>query len=82
MIAEKIRDHQTYPTLLGGVRKFQNFYWLTSGKPIEGPLPLTGRQPDNALSLATPAMVNGKLCSVQMANQYLAEFPAQPPAGR
>ena len=79
-IAEKIRDHQNYPTLLGGVRKFLNFYWITSGKPIDGPLALTGRQPDNALSLATPAMVNGKLCSVQMANQYLAEFPAGFPA--
>ena len=75
-IAGKIRDFQSSPTLLGGIRRFRDFYWSTSGKPIEGPLPLTGMQPDNAMSLATPAMVNGKLCSVQMAYQYLVEFPA------
>ncbi|MBR4664450.1 MAG: SUMF1/EgtB/PvdO family nonheme iron enzyme, partial [Lentisphaeria bacterium] len=74
-IAEKTRYYQTAPTLLGGFRRFHNFYW-TSGNQITGQLPLTGRQPDNALSLATPAMVNGKLCSVQMAFQYLVEFPA------
>ncbi|MBQ9336600.1 MAG: SUMF1/EgtB/PvdO family nonheme iron enzyme [Lentisphaeria bacterium] len=76
-IAEKIRNFQTVPTLLGGIRKFRDFYWLTSGKTIPGPLPLTGRLPDNAPSLATPAMVNGKLCSVQLASQYLVEFPVR-----
>ena len=75
-IAEKLRDFQSEPTLLGGIRRFRNFYWITSGNPIAGPLPLTGLQPDNAMSLATPAMVNGKLCSVQLASQYLVEFPA------
>ena len=75
-IAEKIRDFQTSQTLLGGVRRFRDFYWITSGNLIAGQLPLTGRRPDNAMSLATPAMINGNLCSVQMAYQYLVEFPA------
>ena len=75
-VAGRIRDFQSSPALLGGVRRFRDFYWITSGKRIGGHLPLAGMQSDNAMSLATPAMVNGKLCSVQLANQYLAEFPA------
>ena len=81
-ITEKIRDFQNVPTLLGGVRRLLDFYWITSGNRITGQLPLTGNQLENALSSATPAMVNGKLCSVQMACQYLAEFPAVPEAER
>ena len=79
-IAEKTRDFQSDPTMLGGICRIRDFYWLTSGNRIGEPLPLVGRQVDNAPSLATPAMLNGKLCSAQFANRYLVEFPARSPA--
>jgi len=76
-IAEKTRDFREEATMLGGIRRFLDFYWITSGNRIDEPLQHYGRQVDTAPSLATPAMVNGKLCSVQVARQYLVEFPVR-----
>lgn len=81
-IAEKLRKFADKPVLLGGIWEDGSYHWITSGDPISEALELKGQVIDNAPSLATPALDGEKLCAIELADQFLVEFPAVSPDRR
>ena len=63
-------------TLLGGYWHNGKFFWSSSKNEIKEPLSLTGQVIDTAPSLSVPAIKNGKLCAIQLPEQFLMEFPS------
>lgn len=80
-LSEKIKRFSDKPAMLGGFWKNGEFRW-SDGEVIGNALPLLGQVIDSAPSLSTPALKDGELCAVQLADQFLIEFPAADPDRR
>ena len=77
-LIEKLRPFisDRTPALLGGIWKNGEYIWMTSGNKIEEKLDIKGMIPDNALSLAHPALDHdGNLCAILSPKFFLVEFP-------
>ena len=75
-ISVNIKEFDDKPTLLGGYRYYEKYYWVTSKNEIKEPLARVGQVVDPAPSLSALAIRNGKLCVTQLPHQFLLEFPA------
>jgi hypothetical protein len=77
-ISEHLKGFDNHATLLGGYWHNGKFFWSSSKNEIKEPLSLTGQVIDTAPSLSVPAIKNGKLCAIQLPEQFLMEFPSSP----
>ena len=75
-ISEHLKEFDDHATLLGGYWHNGKFFWSSSKNEIKEPLSLTGQVIDPAPSLSVPALKNGKLCAIQLPEQFLMEFPS------
>ena len=73
-ISEHLKGFDNHATLLGGYWHNGKFFWTSSKNEIKEPLDLTGQVIDPAPSLSVPAIKNGKLCAIQLPEQFLMEF--------
>ena len=75
-IGEHLKGFDAQATLLGGYWRDGRFFWNSSRNEIKDHLPITGQLIDPAPSLSVPAIKNGKLCAIQLPEQFLVEFSA------
>ncbi|MBQ7206343.1 MAG: protein kinase [Lentisphaeria bacterium] len=76
-LAAKLADVCDKPVVLGGIWRNGGYYWLTGGRRINGQFVRKGEFIDNSVSSAVPALDSGgELCSIQITDLFLAEFPA------